>query len=276
MSNDFEQICRATRHLTGSHRNKPSISSLSLALGLTKQECRNLLVRWSGSDPERFLKCLSSGQLKEMVSSAAPAATISTSTDNSAQLFLSDVHIDLLTTHKAQYNRQQHNIHIRFGFHSTHFGRCLVGMNKDRICWLSFVDNGDQHALNALVNKWPNATLSMEPLIGSEFICLFSPRYHMNETKQVPLLMTGTDFQIEVWRKLIHIPAGKVVTYQYIARELGRPNAARAIGNAIGSNPIAILVPCHRVITSAGTIGGYRWSAERKQSLLALECLRLK
>ena len=276
MSNDFETICRAAKHLTRHPTNKLSISSVALALGLTKQECRDLFVRWSGSDPEKFLKCLNLGQLKEKISLAAPTNTIQKSTDYSAQLFLSDVHIDLLAINKTHYNQQKPNIHIKFAFHSSHFGRCLIAAIEDRICWLSFVDKGDKYALHELGKEWSNATLSMDPLIGGQIICLLSPRYETSKAQPLSLLLAGTDFQIEVWSKLAHIPIGHLVTYQYIGIELGRPKAARAIGTAIGSNPIAILVPCHRVITSAGTIGGYRWSAERKQSLLALECMCLK
>ena len=193
------------------------------------------------------------------------------SANQSSQYSVNNVCIDILAVSNKQLYQQKMPLRIDFGFYSTHFGRCLIGITSGRICWTSFVDEPDEYAIRALQSEWPEANLSLEPSIAREIVKSFIPVHQGHKKRRLSLLAHGTDFQIEVWNSLLSISPGQRVTYGTIARELGRPNSSRAVGNAIGRNPISYFIPCHRVIRNSGAIGGYRWSAERKQSILAWE-----
>jgi AraC family transcriptional regulator of adaptative response/methylated-DNA-[protein]-cysteine methyltransferase len=182
---------------------------------------------------------------------------------------------DLFVTHEAmtpgEYKRHGAGLDIAYGFHATPFGDCLLGVTERGICGLSFVDGGRQGpALDAFAASWPLADLARDdgrtrPLIDQIF--------STDTTQRAPLhlLLKGTNFQIQVWRALLHIVPGTAVTYGDVARLAGNPQAARAVGTAVGRNPIAYLIPCHRVIRKTGSLGQYQWGSTRKKAILGWE-----
>ncbi len=159
---------------------------------------------------------------------------------------------------------------IRYQFLATHFGRCLIGLESDRICWFSFVDN-DQHALQIIQQYFSGARLAPTSMTEENSIDAFLDDYKISNRKVLPLSLYGSKFQIEVLSALLKIPKRSCVSYSKLASSIGYPRSARAVGNAIGNNPISYLIPCHRVIRNSGTIGRYRWNTSRKGIILAWE-----
>ena len=169
----------------------------------------------------------------------------------------------------------RNQIKITYGVQPSPFGQCLIGLTKRRMCHLSFLDsNNEQKALQSIKETWPNATLTRnDARIGAYSKQLFGMR---KKKPPIPLLLKGTKFQMKVWQALLAIPEGKVVSYSDIARRIGSPKAARAVGTACGKNPIGFIIPCHRVLTSQSKLGGYHWGVQRKATMLAWEAARQK
>lgn len=164
----------------------------------------------------------------------------------------------------------ENQIEIIYGIHASPFGWCLIGITKQGVCNLAFLETENENrAVKIIQEAWPRATIIRNNKKTHPYIQkIFSPRKNNNE---IPLILHGTDFQMKVWKALQAIPKGKTKSYAEIAHNIGSPKAIRAVGTACGKNPIAFLIPCHRVLTSSGKIGGYRWGVDRKKKILAWE-----
>lgn len=162
---------------------------------------------------------------------------------------------------------------IDYGFHRTPLGRCLLGISVGSVCYLAFVTTGDRELLEDLAARWPGADLHEEPEATGEMI---ERIFNDSNGDGFELLVGGTSLQVDVWQALLGIPEGTVCSYADIAERVGRPKATRAVGTAIGANPIAWLIPCHRVVRSDGGLGGYRWGIERKKACLDFEKQHLR
>ncbi len=162
------------------------------------------------------------------------------------------------------------NFDITYGLHKSPFGWCLIGLSQWGICYLSFLDSSDSRkAIKAVKEKWPEAHLVQSNSKTKSFVdAIFDFK---KQNKSLKLLLQGTIFQIKVWESLLTIPEGKVTTYASLAKSIGMPKAVRAVGTACGKNYIAYLIPCHRVLSSSGKIGGYRWGLKRKEAILLWE-----
>ncbi len=161
---------------------------------------------------------------------------------------------------------------IHYGFHSTQFGRCLIGITDKGICYLSFTsDKNTEFYLNDLKTRWKKSSVSKNPKSTSEFIDRIFRRNKKKMAKPIDLYLTGTDFQIKVWKALLMIPRGSLVTYSQLANYINYPKAIRAVSNAVAKNPISFIVPCHRVIKKSGDIHKYRWGKEKKISMILSE-----
>jgi AraC family transcriptional regulator, regulatory protein of adaptative response / methylated-DNA-[protein]-cysteine methyltransferase len=163
---------------------------------------------------------------------------------------------------------------IRYGIHLTPFGKCLIGLTERGICHLGFVSGSEGDAIDGLVSEWKEARMvedyrSTAALVGP----IFDLRYDTRIRQPITLHLRGTNFQLKVWEALMQIPAGAATTYEGLAQWVGKPNASRAVGSAVGHNPIAVLIPCHRVIRKIGDFGNYRYGELRKKALLAREYL---
>jgi AraC family transcriptional regulator of adaptative response/methylated-DNA-[protein]-cysteine methyltransferase len=174
------------------------------------------------------------------------------------------------------------DLELAVGFHDSPFGPVLlgaseVGTSQLGIAWLSFVTNSRARALAALRESWPGVQLVRSDQLTAELVegiftkCRNGPS--QGRIGHLPLLVRGTDFQVKVWKALLRIPTGSLATYKDVAQAIGAPTATRAVGNAVGRNPVAFLIPCHRVVRSTGALGGYRWGTERKRLILAWEAL---
>ncbi len=175
----------------------------------------------------------------------------------------------------GEFKQSGEGLTIQYGFHPTLFGECLLAVTSRGICGLSFVSEGKRmEVLRELRDRWTGATVREAPGITQPLIDRLFSGSAKKQRKPLQLFLKGTNFQIKVWEALMRIPEGQVVSYEDLARAVGNPGASRAVGNAVGKNPVAYIIPCHRVIRRAGVIGNYHWGAERKKALLGWEWAR--
>lgn len=270
-SEDYLRIEQAILYLENHYKDQPSLEEVAANIGLSEFHFQRLFTRWAGVSPKRFLQFLTKEGAKELLSRSENLL------DTTHQLGLSSLgrlH-DLFVTTEAvtpgEYKSRGEGLTIRYGFHLTPFGKCLIGLTERGICHIGFVSGSEGEAIDQLVNEWKEARMvedyrSTAALVGPIFDLQYSTRI-----KPLTLHLRGTNFQLKVWEALLQLPVGTVTTYEGLARRIGQPSASRAVGTAVGHNPIAVLIPCHRVIRKVGDFGNYRYGSLRKKALLARE-----
>jgi AraC family transcriptional regulator, regulatory protein of adaptative response / methylated-DNA-[protein]-cysteine methyltransferase len=273
-SQDFHRIERAMQYMEHHYREQPSLDELAASVNLSRYHFQRLFTRWAGISPGRFLHCLALQHAKGLLAERQSLLDAALETGLSGPGRLHDLFVTYEALTPGQYKRQGEGLRIAYGLHPTPFGSCLLALSERGICALSFVDAGGRAAaLAELGARLPRATLHEDaartaPLVQRVFGA--AP----GAGEPLHLLLLGTNFQVKVWEALLRIPAGACATYQDVAEGIGQPRAMRAVGQAAARNPIAYLIPCHRVIRKLGLAGGYRWGQERKRLLLAWEAAR--
>jgi AraC family transcriptional regulator of adaptative response/methylated-DNA-[protein]-cysteine methyltransferase len=271
MNTDYIRIEQAIRYLESNYQRQPELAEVAGALGLSEFHFQRLFTRWAGISPKRFLQYLTKEGAKELLQHASVLETAyGVGLSGPGRLH------DLLVTTEAVTPGQVRNkglgLDIEYGFGATPFGEALVGVTARGICFLGFVTQERDAALEILRGEWPRATL--EHATGRASRILSSVFEAESPSGPLPLYLSGTNFQLKVWEALLRIPAGSATTYEALAAAIGQPAAARAVGTAIGHNPIAYLIPCHRVIRKVGEFGDYRYGSARKKALLGWEAAR--
>jgi AraC family transcriptional regulator of adaptative response/methylated-DNA-[protein]-cysteine methyltransferase len=271
MSEDYVRIEQAIQYLDNHFRDQPSLEEVAASLGLSEYHFQRLFTRWAGVSPKRFLQFLTKEGAKELLSQSENLLETTHQVGLSSLGRLHDLFVTTEAVTPGEYKSRGAGLTIRYGIHPTPFGKCLIATTERGICHLSFVQGSEGDAIDHLVADWNQATMiedhrSTVPLIAP----IFSLRYG-SDGRPLAIHLRGTNFQLKVWEALLQIPAGEVTTYAGIAARIGKPNATRAVGTAVGHNPIAVLIPCHRVIRKVGEFGGYRYGTLRKKALLARE-----
>lgn len=268
---DYRRIAQAIHFLEEHKLDQPSLDDVAEHIGLSPFHFQRLFHRWAGISPKRFLQFLTAEHAKRLLHDSASVLTASLDAGLSGPGRLHDLMVSIDAVTPGEFKTGGAGLPIRFGFHETPFGTCLIGLTERGVCHLAFIDGSDYAtALNELQQSWPEATLTKAPEESLSVVDkIFSRTLEM--TEPITLLLRGTNFQLKVWQALLKIPEGSLASYQQLAEQLGKPTASRAIGNAVGKNPIAYLIPCHRVLRGSGEIGGYRWGIERKKALLGRE-----
>ena len=272
---DYRRVEAAIRYLEENLREQPELDELAAAAGLSPYHFHRLFARWVGTTPKRFLQYLTAEYAKKRLIETSSVLEAAWDTGLSGGGRLHDLMINVEAVTPGELKRLGDELVIRYGFHPSPFGDCLLAVTDRGICGLEFLAGRTaEETKNELAARWPSAELEHRPketvaLLGSLF-----PEPGAGPTGPYTLLIKGTNFQLQVWRALLEVPPGALVSYGSIARHLGKPGASRAVGQAVGSNPISYLIPCHRVIASTTGLGGYRWGLPRKQALLGWEALR--
>ncbi|MBN2427797.1 MAG: methylated-DNA--[protein]-cysteine S-methyltransferase [Deltaproteobacteria bacterium] len=271
---DYQRIERAIRYLEAHFREQPGLDEIAAAVNLSKFHFQRLFKRWAGVTPAQFLQVLTLKYTKEKLAESRSLLDTSFDAGLSGAGRLHDLFVSIEAMTPGEFKRMGEGLRIEFGFHSTPFGECLLALTQRGICHLGFVEDQDRgSAFAALQDNWPRAVLRENlTSTGALTARIFSPGLFDSE-RPFHLLLKGTNFQIQVWRALLKLPRGEILSYRDIAVYLGRPPAVRAVANAIAHNPIAYLIPCHRVIATSGIIHQYRWGCARKKALIALEAL---
>jgi AraC family transcriptional regulator of adaptative response/methylated-DNA-[protein]-cysteine methyltransferase len=183
---------------------------------------------------------------------------------------LHDLFVSIDAVTPGEFKRRGADLSIRYGIHPSPFGRCLIGLTPRGICFLGFVEDQDpRHAESLVRDRWSRARLVRAPRDTAPLARrIFLPASDRRGLEPLPLLLSGTNFQVKVWEALLRIPPGRLATYQAVAEAVGNAHGARAVGQAVGANPISFVIPCHRVIRTGGEAGGYAWGLPRKRAML--------
>lgn len=270
-SEDYLRIEQAILYLESHFKDQPNLDEVAANVGLSEFHFQRLFTRWAGVSPKRFLQFVTKESAKDLLDKSENLLDTTHQVGLSSLGRLHDLFVNTEAMSPGEYKSKGEGVTIRYGIHLTPFGKCLIGLTERGICHLGFVQGSEGDAIDNLVSDWKEAKMiedyrATAALVGPIFDLRFNSRI-----KPLTLHLRGTNFQLKVWEALLQIPAGSVSTYEGIASRIGNPNAVRAVGTAVGHNPIAVLIPCHRVIRKAGEFGKYRYGALRKKALLVYE-----
>ncbi|WP_020674894.1 methylated-DNA--[protein]-cysteine S-methyltransferase [Geopsychrobacter electrodiphilus] len=271
---DYQRVAQAIRFMRDRQFDQPELDEVAAHLDLSPFHFQRLFQRWAGVSPKRFLQYLTSQYAKTQLKLSASLLETSWEVGLSGSGRLHDLFVVVDAVTPGEFKTGGQGVEIRWGVHSSPFGACLIGVTTRGICALSFVDHDQEAAFLRLRQDWPNAQLTPDKLLTRATLDEVFRLLKRSDQKPLPLLLKGTNFQLQVWQALLRIPPGQITSYGKLARGMGAPNSSRAVGSAIGANPIAWLIPCHRVLRSDGLVGGYRWGEERKLAILGQEFAR--
>ncbi len=274
-SRDYQRIESALRFLQERAESQPSLQEVATAVGLTQHHLQRLFTLFAGVSPKRFVQVLTAKHARELLRGSKTVLETALEVGLSGPSRLHDLMVAVDAMTPGECRALGAGITIRCGFHSTPFGACAIAVTQRGVCGLDFgVDVDDAHAWrDALVARWPGASV-VEDSVGT--LPLVEQIFAQPAgTQERPTLdVRGTNFQVRVWQALLQIPEGAVISYGDLAGQLGAPGAARAVGSAVGKNPVGYLIPCHRVLRGSGVLGDYRWGSLRKRAMLAREWCR--
>jgi AraC family transcriptional regulator of adaptative response/methylated-DNA-[protein]-cysteine methyltransferase len=271
--NDYERIARAIRYLQACHAEQPDLASLAKVAGMSPFHFHRLFTAWTGITPKDFLQCLTLTHAKALLLKGQSVLDAALGAGLSGPGRLHDLAIMLEAASPGEVKSGGAGWTLSIGFADSPFGQCLIGEGPRGICHLSFTDaGGGTAAVATLQENWPRARLHRDDAVAARLAGgIFERPASRHARPALRAYVKGTTFQVRVWRALLQLPPGTLVSYGRLAAALGQPAAARAVGTAVGHNPLAYLIPCHRVIRETGVIGGYRWGPVRKRAMLAWE-----
>jgi AraC family transcriptional regulator, regulatory protein of adaptative response / methylated-DNA-[protein]-cysteine methyltransferase len=269
---DYETVRRVIEKISLDFRDQPSLDDLAAEVGETPMGLQKLFTRWAGLSPKAFLQAVTLNHARRLLDEGLPLLEASMEVGMSGPGRLHD----LFVTHEAMspgdYKTRGAGLTIRYGWHLSPFGVALVMVTDRGLAGLSFNDaGGEREAFADMSSRWPNASYVEDMSATAPYAArIFDPaRWRAEEPLRVVLI--GTDFQVRVWQALLKIPMHKAKTYSAIAGEIGAPKASRAVGAAIGANPVSFVVPCHRALGKSGALTGYHWGLTRKRAMLGWE-----
>lgn len=267
---NYDRIAKAIDYIKANFKEQPNLDAVAGEVHLSPAHFQRMFTEWAGTSPKRFLQYISIEHAKKML------------TDNKVTLFdaayetglsstsrLHDLFINIEGMTPAEYKNGGQHLSINYSFAETPFGNVIVASTAKGVCYMAF-ENNETAALEQLKSKFPHAEFQRKlDLIQQNALFIFQNDWE--KLPEIKLHLKGTDFQLKVWETLLKIPMGQLSTYGNVAEQIGNPNASRAVGTAIGSNPVAFLIPCHRVIQSSGEMGGYMWGTTRKTAIIGWE-----
>lgn len=273
---NYTRIAQAIDYIGSHFKTQPSLEEIAEQINLSPYHFQRLFTEWAGVSPKKFLQYISVQHAKEILSrKEATLFDAAYETGLSGTGRLHDLFVSIEGMTPGEYKNGGENLSISYSFAASPFGELLVASTAKGVCYMAFVDgaeavNAEQRALEKLYSQFPNAEFRQQAdKFQENALGIFSGDW--SKLPEVKLHLKGTDFQLKVWETLLKVPAGDLTTYGNIASQLQNPNASRAVGTAIGSNPVAFLIPCHRVIRSSGMLGGYMWGTTRKTAIIGWE-----
>jgi AraC family transcriptional regulator, regulatory protein of adaptative response / methylated-DNA-[protein]-cysteine methyltransferase len=273
---DYEIVRQVIEKISLDYRDQPSLEVLAASVGQTATGLQKLFTRWAGLSPKGFLQAVTLDHARKLLDSGLPLLETSFEVGMSGPGRLHDLFVAHEAITPGDYKTRGAGLTIRYGYHLSPFGVALVMVTDRGLAGLSFNDAGSERAAFAdMAGRWPNAAYVEDMAATAPYAArIFDPaRWRADQPLRV--VMIGTDFQIRVWQALMKIPMGRARTYSSIAAEIGAPRASRAVGAAIGANPVSFVVPCHRAIGKSGALTGYHWGLTRKRAILGWEAGQL-
>jgi AraC family transcriptional regulator of adaptative response/methylated-DNA-[protein]-cysteine methyltransferase len=267
---NYNRISEAIEYIKINFKQQPNLDEIAEKVHISPAHFQRLFTEWAGTSPKKFLQFISVEHAKKILKEEK-ATLIDTAfeTGLSSTSRLHDLFVNIEGMTPAEYKNDGQNLHINYSFAESPFGNLIVASTQKGICYMAFEDN-EEMTFQKLHAKFPNASFQRKlDLIQQNALFIFQNDW--SKLDEIKLHLKGTDFQLKVWESLLKIPMGGLSTYGNLAEKIGHPNAARAVGTAIGNNPVAYLIPCHRVIQSTGNFGGYMWGHTRKTAIIGWE-----
>lgn len=269
---DYRRIALAIKYLEEHAAEQPSLEEVAEHIGLSPWHFQRLFKSWAGVSPKRFLQYLTVENAKKLLRESGSVLDVALEVGLSGPGRLHDLFVSVEAMTPGEFKSLGKDLEVGYGFHATPFGECLLAVTSRGICSLAFVDEENRaEALRELLETWKAASLVENPAAGESIISQIFNQGGEQGRAPLKVLLRGTNFQLKIWQALLRIPEGTAVTYSSLAKAVGHPQAQRAVGGAVGRNPIACLIPCHRVLRTSGDLGGYRWGTTRKRAILARE-----
>jgi AraC family transcriptional regulator of adaptative response/methylated-DNA-[protein]-cysteine methyltransferase len=269
---DYDVVRRAIGHIRGHWREQPEIEAIAEAAGVTPTELHHLFRRWAGLTPKAFLQALTLDGARQLLRDSASVldATYEVGLSGPGRLH------DLFVTHEAmspgEWKTGGEGLTVFFGFHPSPFGSALVMATERGLAGLAFADTGEERAALAdMKARWPRAAYVEDSARTAAIARRIFDSSQWQQDKPLRVVLIGTDWEVRVWETLLQIPMGRLATYSDIASKIRKPAAARAVGAAVGKNPVSFVVPCHRVVGKSGDLTGYHWGITRKRAMLGWE-----
>src|SRR5262245_58305437 len=278
-SSDYQLIRRAISFLSENWAEQPPLERLAQHLALSPAHCQKLFKRWCGLSPKEFVGAITIDRARHLLEGSASLLDTAYEVGLSGSGRLHDLFVSHEAMTPGDYKRRGEGVEMTYGFHASPFGEALLIATERGLSGLAFVDEDKaqtrQDVLADLARRWPKARLVAAPDKTAPLARrIFNPA-HWSGDQPVRLVLIGTDFEVRVWEALLKIPMGRAVSYRDIACHLGQPMASRAVGSAVGRNPISFVVPCHRVLGANGSLTGYHWGLTRKRALIGWETGRM-
>ncbi|MDA3615384.1 methylated-DNA--[protein]-cysteine S-methyltransferase [Polluticaenibacter yanchengensis] len=267
---NYSRIAEAIDYIKQNFRDQPNIDAIAEKIHLSPSHFKRLFSDWAGTSPKKFLQYISVEHAKKILKEEqATLFDTAFETGLSSTSRLHDLFVNIEGMTPAEYKNGGKHLHINYSFAESPFGSLIVAATPKGVCYMAFEDD-ETKALEQLAARFPNAAFQQKlDLFQQNALFIFQNDW--SRLSEIKLHLKGTGFQLKVWESLLKIPIGKLSTYGNIAAQIGNQNASRAVGTAIKSNPVAFLIPCHRVIQSTGGFGGYMWGATRKTAIIGWE-----
>lgn len=270
---NYAVVKQTLERITTDWRDQPSLEQLAKEAGLQPIQLQRVFSRWAGLTPKQFLQAITLDYAKAMLRASESVL------DTSYEVGLSGssrLH-DLFVTHEAMtpgdYRNRGAGLILAYGFHPSPFGQVLIMTTDKGLAGLGFADPGqEEDALADMCGRWPAARFQPDQEATAAYARRVFDPAKWRQDQPLNIVMIGTDFEIRVWQTLLKIPMGQATTYSDVAASIGSPKASRAVGTAVGHNPLSFVVPCHRVLAKGGKLGGYHWGLTRKRAILGWEC----
>lgn len=269
---DYERIKTAIEFISTHFQQQPELEEVAKHVYMSPFHFQRMFKNWAGVSPKKFLQYISIQHAKKLLLQKNNMADTAFETGLSTTSRLHDLFVTIEGMTPGEYKNGGEQLSINYSFAETAFGKIIVASTKKGICHLAFTDN-DEESLQNLIDRFPNASFK-QVVDKMQQNALFIFKQDWKDLSRIKLHLKGTDFQLKVWEALLKIPMGGLCSYSFVAESLNKPRASRAVGSAIGDNPVAFLIPCHRVIKSNGEIGEYHWTNTRKKALIGWESSR--
>ena len=270
---NYDRIASAIDYIRTNFKQQPSLNDIAQAVHLSPFHFQRLFTDWAGVSPKKFMQYLSVGYAKELLKENHTLFDAAYETGLSGTSRLHDLFVNIEGMTPGEYKNAGENLVINYSFSQSVFGDLIVASTVKGICHMAFAED-ELQAFSELQSRFPNAQYH-QVVDKIQQDALFVFQYDMSQLNQIKLHLNGTAFQLKVWEALLKIPLGNLATYGVLAKAINKPQASRAVGTAIGNNPVAFLIPCHRVIQGTGNSGGYRWGQTRKSAIIGWEAAKV-
>ena len=274
---DYYRIEKAIKYIEANYKTQPSLDEIARHVCLSPFHFQRLFKDWAGISPKKFIQFLTLEYAKILLANSQSVFEASYQAGLSGPSRLHDLFVNIEAVTPGEFRARGEGLKIWYGFHDSPFGSYMLAVTERGICALHFAAATEkQQYLGLLRRQWPNAVIEENPVVTGTYHGHLFDMGGQTGRRKITLFLKGTNFQLKVWRALLQIPSGCLASYDMVAKSIGKPTASRAVGSAIGANPVGFIIPCHRVINKIGAIGQYRWGSSRKKAIIGWEAAHLQ